>query len=332
MYAVDTIVQAVDGGNCVCAAFLDLRKAFDSLDHSILLQRLQKLGVMGVELKWFANYLTNRMQRVKQKDRYSDWGLVLGGIPQGSALGPLLFLVYVNEMPLKVQHGCLLQFADDTCLICAGDTSDIVAKILQDDLTTLSGWVTESKMQLNIKKSWFGIKRSVVSLPSIKVNDIPLSSVQKQKYLGITFDTKLNWSYHVANVCRNMSYYLTLISPHVKSLPSHIIKMLMESLVFPRYTYALPVWGPAIHQDSLSRISRLHNRAVRMACNLRKYDHVSFHRARLRWLPVSMFIRYRSLLTMFYNCYLSKGVALNPPILFGTQHSYELDNQSIVQV
>ena len=188
-------------------------------------------------------------------------------------------------------------------------------------------------MQLNIKKSsimWFGIKRSVVSLPSITVNDIPLSSVQKQKYLGITFDTK---SYHVANVCRNMSYYLTVISPHVKSLPSHIIKMLMESLFFPRYTYALPVWGLAIHQDSLSRISRLHNRAVRMTYNLRKYDHVSFHRARLRWLPVSMFIRYRSLLTMFYNCYLSKGVALNPPILFGTQHSYEtIDNQSTVQV
>ena len=145
-------------------------------------------------------------------------------------------------------------------------------------------------MQLNIRKSsimWFGINRSVVSLPSITVNDIHLSPVQKQKYLGITFDTKLNWSYHVANVCGNMSYYLTLISPHVKSLPSHIVKMLMESLVFPRYTYALPVWGPAIHQDSLSRISRLHNRAVRMTCNLRKYDHVSFHRARLRWLPVS---------------------------------------------
>ena len=116
----------------------------------------------------------------------------------------------------------------------------------------------------------------------------------------------------------------TLISPHVKSLPSHIIKMLMESLIFPHYTYALPVWGPAIHQDSLSRLSCLHNRAVRMTCNLRKYDHVSFHRARLRWLPVSMFIsEYRSLLTMFYNYYLNKGVALNPPILFGTQHSYE---------
>ena len=67
---------------------------------------------------------------------------------------------------------------------------------------------------------WFGVKRSVVSLPSIMVNDMSLSPVQKQKYLRITFDTKLNWSYHVANVCRNMSYYLTLVSPHVKSLPS----------------------------------------------------------------------------------------------------------------
>ena len=155
------------------------------------------------------------------------------------------------------------------------------------------------------------------------VNDVPLSSVQKQKYLGITFDTKLNWSYHVANVCKNMSYYLTLINCHVKSLPSHITKMLMESLVFPHYTYTLPVWGPAVHQDSLSRILRLQNRAVRMTYNLRKYDHVSLHRASLRWLPVSVFIRYRSLLTMFYNHYLSKGVALNPPISFGTQHSYE---------
>ena len=102
MYAVDTIVQAVDGDNCVCAAFLDLRKAFDSLDHCILLQRLQKLGIMGVELKWFADYLTNRMQRVKQKDRYSDGSLVLGGIPQGSALGPFLF------MSMRCHYKCSL--------------------------------------------------------------------------------------------------------------------------------------------------------------------------------------------------------------------------------
>ena len=325
MYAVDTIVQAVDAGDCVCAAFLDLRKEFDSLDHCILLGRLPKLGVTGVELRWLTDYLSGRMQRVKQNDRYSDWGLVLGGIPQGSALGPLLFLIYVNEMPSQVRHGCLLQFADDTCLICAGNSPGVVARLLQDDLSVLSNWVALSKMKLNFNKSnvmWFNVKRLATSPPPILLNSVPLSSVQKQKYLGVTFDTNLNWSSHVAGVCRSMSYYLHLINCHVKSLPSDIIKMLVESLVFSRYTYALSVWGPAIHQDSLSRISRLQNRAVRMTCNLRKYDRISHHRGNLRWLSISSFIRYRSMLTMFDNYYLEKGVALEPPILFGVQHSY----------
>ena len=119
-----------------------------------------------------------------------------------------------------------------------------------------------------------------------------------------------------------MSYYLHLINCHVKSLPSDIIKMLVESLVFSHCTYALSVWGLAIHQDSLSRISRLQNRAVRMTCNLHKYDRISHHRDNLRWLSISSFIRYRSMLTMFDNYYLEKGVALEPPILFGVQHSY----------
>ena len=117
-----------------------------------------------------------------------------------------------------------------------------------------------------------------------------------------------------------MSYYLNLINPHVKFLPSHIVKMLVESLVFSRYTYALPVWGPVIHQDSLTRLSRLQNRAVRMTCNLCKYDHISNHRAALDWLSISSFVQYHSLLTMYHHHYLHKGIALEPPLLFGRQH------------
>ena len=100
LYAVDTITQALDAGNSVCAAFLDLRKAFDSLHHHVLLQRLFNLGVSGTELRWFTNYLSHQMQRVKCGGNVSEWGSVMGGIPQGSTLGPLLFLVYVNDMPL----------------------------------------------------------------------------------------------------------------------------------------------------------------------------------------------------------------------------------------
>ena len=92
-------MNALDCGKIVCTAFLDLCKAFDSLDHSILRCRLSKLGVHGTELSWFINYLSDCLQRVKLNGKVSGWSSVKGGIPQGSALGPLLFLVYVNAMP-----------------------------------------------------------------------------------------------------------------------------------------------------------------------------------------------------------------------------------------
>ena len=131
--AIDTIIHAIDNKAIACVAFLDLRKAFDSLDHVILLQRLNSLGVCDVELAWFTDYLSDRFQRVKFNGKYSDWGLVKGGIPQGSALGPLLFLVYMNEMSLYVKHGILLKFADDTAVICSGiNYSDVQRKMCEN--------------------------------------------------------------------------------------------------------------------------------------------------------------------------------------------------------
>ena len=110
-------------------SLLDLCKAFDSL-----LNCLSEMGVSGSELAWFTNYLSNRLQRVKLNGSTSSWTTVKGGIPQGSALGPLLFLIYVNEMPSIVKFGKLLQFADDTTLICCGSDFDSVKMQLSHDL------------------------------------------------------------------------------------------------------------------------------------------------------------------------------------------------------
>ena len=209
---------------------------------------------------------------------------------------------YVNQMPSQISNGCLLQFADDTCIICSAESPGAVTAMLQDDLNVLSQWIVMSKMRLNLKKSsvmWFSIKPSAVAVPPVMVGDAALSVVCKQKYLGVMFDSQLNWSHHVASVCESMSYYLALIGSHAKNLPSSIIKMLVECLVFSRYSYALPVWGPAIHRDSLSRLSHLHNCGIRLTCGLRKYNHVSQHRVRLGWLPVDSFVKYRSLITLF---------------------------------
>ena len=135
--AVDDIVSTLDKKLCACVAFLDLRKAFDSLDHKLLLQRLNACGLFGTEICWFMSYLSDRFQRVNCTNSYSSWGLVKGGIPQGSALGPLLFLIYVNGMSSQIIHGRLLQYANDTALICTGPSLDKVHEYLSQDLFRL---------------------------------------------------------------------------------------------------------------------------------------------------------------------------------------------------
>ena len=325
LVASDAIAQALDSGKSSCIAFLDLRKAFDSLDHVLLLQRLHRLGVCGKAIAWFTSYLSYRKQRVKCGGRFSEWRFLNGGIPQDSALGPLLFLIYMNEMPSQVRHGRLLQYADDTALICSGADFAEVHHGLTEDLQSLSAWIARSKMKLNIAKSsvmWFKPKASVTGqIPVVYLGDGTLRSVSTQKYLGVVFDDQLKWDSHVANVSKKVSYYLYWINAHYKHLPNDVLKLLIDSLVLSRLSYALPVWGPAISKQNLHRLQRLHNWAVRIVGGLRKFDHVSGHRVALGWLPVDTLIQYRTLCTMHQLHHRTFNL-LDPPILFGPQHTY----------
>ena len=125
----------------------------------------------------------------------------------------------------------------------------------------------------------------------------------------------------MAAICKGMAYYLYLINFHSKSLPSEILKMLVDSLVFSRLHYALPVWGPAVHQNSLSRINRLYNRAVHIVCGLHKSVHASRHRQDIGWLSVPLLTQHRTFCAML-DQYTCRGILLNPPIQFGHHHTY----------
>ena len=184
--AVDIISNSIDSDNSVCAAFLDFKKAFDLLDHCILLQTLSELGVSNTALSWFKNYLTDRFHRVKCQGKFSSWKMMYGGIPQGSALGPLLFLIYINTLPSTVSDGVLLQYADDTTLICCGKDPLTVATSMNRQLHNVQTWLVDNRMQLNIKKScviWFHTRRQKNwSYPDIMVDDVKLQVATKQKY------------------------------------------------------------------------------------------------------------------------------------------------------
>ena len=297
------IVGCLDSKRVVCAAFLDLHKAFDSLDNCLLLHRLQDLEVGSNVLRWFQNYLSGRWHRVKRSDAFSDWVEMQGGIPQGSALGPLLFLVYMNSLPSQVTQGLLLQYADDTTLICNGSSPDIVATMMSTQLSRIQSWIDRSRMKLNFTKSsvlWFSVKASKkFTFPPVTVNNTVLPVVTQQKYLGLVFDSQLSWSSHVSGVCKKMSYYLYLLNSHRHVLGDAIMKLLLDSLVLSHIHYALPVWGPPLSAQLLCRLKRMLNRAVRLAFSLQKFDHVSCYYTKLHWLPLDQLIECRSLCSMY---------------------------------
>ena len=210
LVAVDSIVHLLDKGEAVCAAFLDLRKAFDSLDHRILLQRLYDVNVSPAVLRWFQNYLIGRLHRVKRLRHYSDWQIMKGGIPQGSALGPLLFLIYMNSLPPQISQGLLLQYADDTALICGGPTPTEAGAVINSQLMLIQKWIVASKMRLNFSKStvmWFRVpnRKQPSEFPDIVVDNATLQVVTKQKYIGVILDNCFSWNHHVPYVCNVLS-------------------------------------------------------------------------------------------------------------------------------
>ena len=330
--AVDHIVNCLDNKQTVCAAFLDLRKAFDSLDHCLLLHRLQDLGVGTVVLQWFQNYLSDRRHRIKRSNTFSDWLEMQGGIPQGSTLGPLLFLVYMNSLPSQVTQGLLLQYADDTTLICSGFTPDIVATTVSIQLSHIQSWIDRSRMKLNFTKScvmWFSVKASrQPTYPPITVDNSILRVVTEQRYLGLVFDSQLSWSSHVSGVCKKMSYYLYLLNSHRHVLNNTMMKLLLDSLVLSHIYYALSVWGPSLNVQLSSRLKRMQNMAVRLVFSLKKYDHVSDHYKRLHWLPLDQFIKFRFVCSMYKQFHQGHSIPLEPPIQFGQSHSHHTRTSS----
>ena len=193
-----------------------------------------------------------------------------GGIPQGSALEPLLFLIYINSLPLQISQGLLLQYADDTALICGGPSPIEAGTVMNSQLALIQQWIVTSRMKLNHSKStvmWFkgSSRKKSFEFPNIVIDNTTLQVVTmqkfidnttlqvvtKQKYLGVIFDDCFVWNNHVSHICKKMSYYLYIISKHKQVLNSNLMKLLIDPLVFSHLNYSLPVWGPSLHQNRL---------------------------------------------------------------------------------
>lgn len=270
------------------AIFLDLRKAFDTVDTEMLLHKLKAIGVNDMSFEWFQSYLTGRTQCVSLQGCISNPMSIEYGVPQGSILGPLLFTLYINDLPTVIKDCKVVLYADDTALFASGNDISQIQKTLNDDLARAHQWLNANKLTLNAKKTksmLFGTSKKlgqVTQSMHVKVGDAELEQVEQFKYLGLNFDPCLNWTQHVKTVSSKIAQRIGVLYRARKHITAGTANTLCKTLIFPIIDYGNMFWsqGP---QANNTRLQRLQNRAGRIVLRCHRRSHICDIHSRLQW-------------------------------------------------
>ena len=262
---LDTWTSMIDEEGGVDVAYLDFSKAFDSVPHQRLLKKLKAHGINGNMLKWIESFLSNRKQCVVVNGTKSSWTKVLSGIPQGSVLGPILFVVYINDLPDDLK-GHVKMFADDTKVYSHIRNNDD-CELLQNDLDSLSNWSEKWQLKFNVGKCGimhYGHQREEFTYSMREGQDRANLNVRKEeKDLGVVFDPTLKFSNHVGKVANKANSILGLIKRTFTYMDVDMFIPLYKTLVRPHLEYANCVWSPFLRKD-ITRLEKVQRRATKI--------------------------------------------------------------------
>jgi hypothetical protein len=246
---MDRIINALERGHFMVGIFLDFSKAFDTVNHQILLDKLYKYGIRGPAHKWVMHYLQDREQYCYLTGHTSKKLTIKCGVPQGSILGPLLFLVYINDLSKFSTIMSALLFADDSNLFVSGPSLAALEVIINDEMPKLVTWLTANRLSLNIGKTHlmvFGKKKNyTMDDINVKINTQSLEVVSKSKFLGVIIDNKLTWKDHTLYISKKISRSIAILSLAKKYLNKPTMIQLYYSFVFPYIYYCNLAWGGA---------------------------------------------------------------------------------------
>ena len=287
--------KCLDRGGEYAALLTDLSKAFDCLPHDLLIAKLEAYGFDRSSLKLIYSYLTNRQQRVKINNTYSEYSIIKYGVPQGSILGPILFNIFLCDLFLIVENIDIASYADDNTPYCTGSDSNEVKSKLERASVKVFKWFYDNAMKANIDKCHFLSSLSADS--NIKIEESVIKNSNSQKLLGITIDRNLSFNEHVSKLCKKASLKISALSrifPHIDICKR---KILMKAYFSSQFGYCPLVWMN--HSRNLNnRINALHERALRLVYDdftssftelLEKDNSVTIHQKNLQALAIEMF-------------------------------------------
>ena len=242
---VDNIREELDKHKHILGLYLDLSKAFDCVNHSILLEKLTHYGIRGHANQWFKSYLNNRKQKTLINGKLSDSRTVNTGVPQGSVLGPTLFLIYINDIAECLHEGKVRLFADDTNLFLSDKSLVNLQLNANISLHKLQTWFNNNKLTLNTDKTCFTVFSNSKNRPKIELilNNQPIEEVPVSKYLGIHLDEKLNWKNHVSKITSKLNQLTAAFYNLSDYIDKDNINQIYYAYVFPHIKYGIELYG-----------------------------------------------------------------------------------------
>jgi hypothetical protein len=280
----EDIRAALDKQQITILALLDFSKAFDTVDHDILIAKLKKINLHADTVEWFISYLKDRTQKVVSHGQESTWLPNDCGVPQGSILGPLLFSIYIQDAPEILKHCFYHMYADDFQIYLHSNLRQLNSTIkkMNIDLNALHTWSSENLLLLNplktqamiIGHSRLPITKIQQSCPSLKINNTEIPFINSAKNLGVIIDSKLSWEEQANLVCKKAYGSLFSLFKLQKFIPQNLKARLISALVMPHFDYCDFVCSD-ITKNVEKRIQRVQNTCIKFIEGLKKYDHVS---------------------------------------------------------
>jgi hypothetical protein len=284
---VDHCYSGFSGVEFLVSVFLDLSKAFDTVDHTIQIRKLEHYGIRGSVSDWFCSYLSGRQQYVDIDGKCSVLSPITCGVPQDSICGYLLFLIYINYMHKSSPLLNFIHFADDSTIFMRIPNLENCLATVNRELCRVDEWLCANRLSLNVSKCMFSIltNRSISFEPTIKIRDEYIKRVNKTKFLGITIDDNLSYKDHIAGVCSKVSRSYSILNKLSSFIPKEVLRKIYFSLVYPHFVYGVEIWGNS-SKTSIDRLKRLQLKCVKLlsddnlnicpfvTCNLLSFEQI----------------------------------------------------------